>query len=225
MEFDWSAILTTILSSSAVSTAAFFILKHFYLNELKKDIENHKHLLQIDIIKAQLQSKEAINTYQELFQQLEVSYGAMANLVSPLRFKNSFQNYNDSDVENLLRENDATELKITEICDLFRNNDPNKANALNDYLEELKLHTSFNKQSEAKNFAITKALYLSEDIEEQVFKILKSISGCNISYQTGVNHGDRTLCTKAYQESEPIREEIDSLKKQMRNSLTPKAMQ
>lgn len=224
MQLDWGTLLTSVLSSAGFSGLVVYILRNWIIHEFKKDVENHKHILQIDIIKAQLQSKEVISTYQEMYEKIEVAFGATSKLVSMFRVVNNYSKCNENDIEKILVEYGATDLKTQQIKALFASNATNKVQAMNDYLEVLLLSKANEQQRETKNYIIIKALYLQDEIEKLGLEIVNKISGSIISYETGVSAGDMTLKRQAKQEADEIPEMIDELKSKMKNVLTPEAL-
>lgn len=218
---DIKTFLITTFSSSAITTAIIYITKNFFLNKLKKDLENHKHILEIQMVKIQLRSKEVMENYQLLFEKIEMSVGETLELVSPIKMVYDWAHANEIDVEKHLIKNSASDLKIQELKKMFRDNHPDKAKQLNKYIDELKLLNAHNLHREAKNFLIIKALYLNEEIEVLTHEILYLIIGEIIDYETYKETGDRSFYKRGTKDGTVLKNKTVQLKNLLRKELVP----
>jgi hypothetical protein len=221
---DIKTLLLTTLSSSALTTTIIYVSKTFILNKLKKDLENHKHLLEIQLIKIQLRSKEVMEYYQLLFEKIEMALGETLEMVSALQMQSDWSDSNSKDVEKYLLKNNASDLKIQEFKKIFDEIQSDRAKKLNKYIDSLKLVNVYNLHREAKNFLIIKALYLNEEIESLSREILTLIINEVIEYEVYKETRDLSYYKRENKDGKHIIDKVVMLKKLLRKELIPESL-
>lgn len=218
-------IITTTLASSTIVGLAIYILKNYALSTFKKDLETHKHLLEIQMVKAQLQSKEVINVLQTLYEKIEMSFGQMSKITQPMQLSTDWSSSNTNDVVKYLNNRNATEYIILKFKVLFESNHPEKVKELNKHIKLLNLNDSERLNFDAKNYIILKALYLTEDIEKLSLDIISIIINETIEFESFLESGDRSYLSRTNRQHTVIEEKIKNLKLLLRKSLTPQTLE
>lgn len=221
MNINVETVVASVLSSSIFGAMVLFIIKNYFLNTLRKDLENHKFSLQREVIKSQIHAQQSSETYKKIYELLEISYGATSANLSPLQMVSGWEMANEEDVEKYLIKRNASLDKITEIKTLFIQNDTNKAKKLNEYIRFLNSADAEIKHAEAKNFVLTNALYVTADLEKDFLDILNMISTGNTAYFLHVQGGPREMVNEEFRKDKDLRIKIDNLKNKIRLQILP----
>lgn len=221
MNVNWETIITSILSSTAFGALCLYIIRNYFLNTLRKDLENHKYSLQKEVIKSQIHASQSSEVYRKLFELIEISYGSTASNISAFQIVNDWKMANEEDVEKYLISRNAGNENIKNLTALFKSKDPSRANKLNEYIKVLNCGEAEIKYATAKNFIITNALYMTAEIEKNALEIVHSINSGNIAYSMYLQSGEYSMVKEEQKNDQEIRNKIDQLKDQIRSLLLP----
>lgn len=219
--FNLETVAASILSSSITVGVFIFILKNYFLNQLNKDLENHKFSLQREVIKAQLVSSHSADIYKRLFELIEIDYGTVMGKLSPLQLSTDWSTVGADDIEQYLIEREASLEAINEIPKLFKTKSINRIDELNKVIKLLDNHLLNKSHQDARNYLISNSLMIEQDVEELAFSILSKLQkGCT-GFHMWAHHGNRELMTEAFNMKDEIRSDIDKLKLTMKSHLMP----
>lgn len=214
-------ILASVISSATVVGLFIFILKNYFLNELNKDLENHKYALQREVLKAQLVGSHSAEIYKKMYELIEISYGVVTKSLHPLQIVPDWATVGPDDVENYLIERKASVDSTVKIKEAFLQRESNRVELLNKVIKLLDSHDLSRKYQDAKNFVIANSLFIDQEVENKAHEILNRIhEGC-IAFEMWAQYDDRESINKEFAKNKEIRQAIDDLKVSIKLVLMP----
>jgi len=221
------SLAKVILESALLLFISRLLIKKFIENifikkieltkhELNTSIEELKYRLQIDLLNVKIVIEKQHQIYAEMYAKLLASHGKIRPLFGMLGEYLTFEEYNNEDMENYLKNNRVPKGKISEILDQF---DLNKDNAIKETRRYIRMNEFENAKismSEFSNFFWLNEFYLNENFRTSFNNLRLQMHSLLSDYEIANNFPEIQSIEKLSEKENSIDQNIDSLVSDLR---------
>jgi hypothetical protein len=183
-----------LILSPALTALSLFVFKTWIADQIRKqtdkEIAGHKHELDVKKetikeeitrtgLKAQFLATSKQVLYPELYESLRKIEGAVGSL-SGFRYAPTYEGWSTEDFKVLLLESKLPSEMVSELTESISSDRPSGIKKLEATMRRLEFQQARQQCQEVKNKIILKSLFLSNEVNQAAFEIVKSAIGLAI---------------------------------------------